>query len=119
MPAEMEIKRRRVGDVAILVIGGQVETHCLPTLSEEVEQLIADNVVFLCVNCRRIEFINSTALGFIVETGKRLKELGGELVLSDLSKFMHATARTLQLELLFEIFQGDEAALEHFQDAAG
>ena len=114
----MEINHRNDGDVTVLALKGQFETFSLSGFSGTVEGLIESGVRQVCLNLRDLSFINSTALGYLVDVGKRLKGLGGEMVFSEPSSFFAATARTLELHHLFEIFPTDSEATQHF-GAAG
>ncbi len=110
----MEIDERTEGDVTFLALDGQFETFSLPMVSEKVEALLADGGRRICMNCKNLSFITSTALGYLVEAGKRLNDLDGELVFSEPSRFFADTIRMLQLDLLFEIFESDAEAASHF-----
>lgn len=110
----MELERRDEGDVTFLTLRGQLETLSLPTVSEEVEHLIQSGARRVCMNFHGVSFINSTALGYLVDVGKRLEELGGELVFSAPSRFFADTIRTLELHHLFEIFASDQEAALYF-----
>jgi anti-anti-sigma factor len=110
----MELERRDEGDATFLTLRGQFETFSLPTVSEEVEHLLAGGTRRICMNFEGVSFINSTALGYLAELGKRLEELGGELVFSAPSRFFADTIRTLELHHLFEIFASDQEAALYF-----
>ena len=111
----MELAVRKDGDVTFLTASGHFETVTLPTFSERLEALISDGSKKICVNFRDLEFINSTALGYLVETGNRLaEEEGGQLVFSEPSKFFEATFRTLGLVHIFDLFESDDDAKAHF-----
>ncbi|MBW2282553.1 MAG: STAS domain-containing protein [Deltaproteobacteria bacterium] len=110
----MEIHKHTDGGVTFVALEGHFEAFSLPAVSEELGRLIDDGARKLCLNLKGVSFINSTALGYLVATSKKLKELDGELVLSEPSGFLAATIRTLELHLLFEIFPTDAKAKEHF-----
>jgi anti-anti-sigma factor len=110
----MELERREDGDVTYLTLRGQFETFSLPTVSEEVEHLIDGGARRVCMNFHGVSFINSTALGYLVELGKRLEDLGGRLVFSAPSRFFANTIRTLELHHVFEIFASDQEAALFF-----
>ena len=113
----MDIRHRDEGGVSFLTLDGQFETFSLPTVSQRVERIIDVGGRRVCMNFNGVSFINSTALGYLVEASKKLKDLGGELVFSEPSRFFADTVRTLELHLLFEIFPTDDDAAAYF--AAG
>lgn len=113
----MEVHSRADGDVVVLTLRGHCETDDLPALRAKVDGIIEGGARKLCLNFAGLSFLNSTALGYLVATSKRLRETGGELVFSEPSRFFAATIRTLELHHLFEIFPHDDAALRHFAAA--
>jgi len=110
----MDVRLRTESGVSILSLDGHFETVDLPAFSAQVETLIEEGKYKLCLNFARLEFINSTALGYLVAVGKRLKkELGGEVAFSEPSRFFEATVRTLELHHIFEIFKTDAEAIAY------
>jgi anti-sigma B factor antagonist len=109
----MEMHSRSDGDIVLLALRGHCETDDLPALKAQVDGFIEGGARKLCLNFAGLSFLNSTALGYLVATAKRLGELGGQLVLSEPSRFFAATIRTLELHHIFEIFPHDDAALQH------
>jgi len=112
----MKIQRRDSGNITFLSVEGAFETDSLPTFSDVTEALVADGGHRICLNFRDVSFINSTALGYLVDVGKRIKALGGELVFSQPSKFFSDTFRTLELHHLFELFDSDRDAVAYFAE---
>ena len=109
----MEVHPRIDGDVVVLTLRGQCEQADLPALRAQVDTLVEGGARRFCLNFGGVSFLDSTSLGYLVELGKRLEELDGELVLSEPSSFFAATIRTLELHHIFEIFPHDDAALQH------
>ncbi|MDH3590558.1 MAG: STAS domain-containing protein [Planctomycetota bacterium] len=100
--------------VMMLTVTGSFETVALESFSESVEGLIDGGARYFCLNLRGLEFINSTALGYLVGKAKELKKDGGALVLSEPSRFFTATFRTLELHHIFELFKDDDEAVHYF-----
>jgi anti-anti-sigma factor len=115
----MKVSRRKAGDVVVLTLDGIFDSDALPMARRETEEILAAGALKVCINCSRVTFVNSTALGFLVELAKRLKQLDGECVLSQLSDFFRSTARVLELHYIFEIFETDGEALAHLLGDVG
>lgn len=115
----MKIERKTVGDVTLLAFTGEFDAFNLPTISEKLDNLIQTGVKKLVFNLRLLKFINSSALGYLIKTHKRLKEIDGELVLSEPSKFFQSTITTLGIDQIFKIFPVDEEAIKYFHDESG
>jgi len=115
----MKIDRKTAGDVTLLAFTGEFDAFNLPTISEKIDALIQSGVSRLVFNLHLLKFINSSALGYLIKTSKRLKELDGELVLSEPSKFFQSTIATLGIDQIFKIFPNDEEAVKYFHQAGG
>lgn len=115
----MKIERKTAGDVTILAFTGEFDAFNLPTISEKIDTLIQGGCTRLVFNLRLLKFINSSALGYLIKTHKRLRELEGELVLSEPSKFFQTTIKTLGIDQIFKVFEDDQEALKYFHDAGG
>ena len=115
----MKIERKTAGNVTILAFTGEFDAFNLPTVGEKIDQLIQKGCTHLVFNLRLLKFINSSALGYLIKTAKRLKELDGELVLAEPSKFFQTTIKTLGIDQIFKIFPNDEESVKYFHDASG
>src|SRR5262245_36259564 len=69
----------------------------------------------LVLDLHALKFINSAALGYLIKTNKRLKELRGEMVLARPSRFIQKTLVTLGLDGVFTAFQTVEDGIMHFK----
>jgi anti-anti-sigma factor len=113
----MKIERKQVGDIYIISFTGEFDAFNLPTVSEKIDAFIDKGRTRLAFNLRGLRFINSSALGYFVKTAKKLKEIDGELVLTDPSKFVQTTVKTLGIDQIFRIFPDDSEAVKYFQGA--
>jgi anti-sigma B factor antagonist len=107
-------ERRPERKPAILALAGDVDASGLPAFSAKVDALIRTGHTRIVFNLRRLAFINSSALGYLIRTVKRLRELDGELVLSEPSPYFRSAVDRLGLDQVFRIFPSDELALEYF-----
>ena len=115
----MQIHWRTEGNVTVAKLEGQLDAANLDAAKTEIEGRVDEGAVKLCINLDSLDFINSSGIGYFVAIYKRLKQEGGELVLSEPSRFLQSTIRTLGLDRIFEVFESDAEALKHFagQDA--
>ena len=67
------------GDCAVLRVGGEVDAYTAPRLRERVVQLLADGVRHVVADLREVDFLDSTGLGALVGSLKRLREQDGSL----------------------------------------
>jgi len=69
-------------DCAVLRIAGEVDVYSAPQLRERVIQLLADGIPHIIADLRGVDFLDSTGLGALVGSLKRLREQGGSLKLA-------------------------------------
>ena len=110
----MKIDRKTVGNVTILAFTGEFDTFNLPTISEKLDALIQTGCTRLVFNLRLLKFVNSSALGYLIKTHRRLRELDGELVLAEPSKFFQSTIMTLGIDEIIKVFPNDDDAVKYF-----
>lgn len=68
-------------DRTILTVTGEVDVATAPTLRERLVQLIADGNTRLTIDLTPVDFLDSTGLGVLVGTLKRIRQAEGVLVL--------------------------------------
>jgi anti-sigma B factor antagonist len=66
---------------ATVAITGEVDVFTAPQLRDRLYGVIADGVNHVVLDLEAMSFIDSTGLGVIVGTLKRLRQQGGDLVL--------------------------------------
>jgi anti-sigma B factor antagonist len=69
------------GDCAVLRITGEVDAFTAPMLRERVLDLVDKGAVHLIADMGSVVFLDSTGLGVLVGTLKRLRTHGGSLML--------------------------------------
>jgi len=110
----MKIARKRHGTVTILALAGEFDTDTLPGISRSVDTLIEDGASRFVFNLGALDFIDSSAIGYLIKTRKLLMEQKGEFVISEPSKFFRTTVSALGIDHIIKIFPDDEAALAYF-----
>lgn len=99
---EFELVTRQIGD-GIFVVGltGEVDLYTAPELKSELLRLVAEEPNRIVVDLSGATFVDSTTLGVLLGAVKRLRTIGGELVIvcSDLN-----IRRILSITLLDRAF---------------
>ena len=111
----MKLEKRRYDDVVILKFSGEFDSANLGTFSPRLDAMIDKGDRQIVLELFALRFVNSTALGYLIKTAKRIKEVGGEMVIARPSKFVQKTLATLGLEATFLAFQTVEDAIVHFK----
>jgi len=113
----MKVERKQWGDVTILAFVGEFDAYNLPTFSGKIDNLIETGNTKLVFNLRLMTFINSSALGYLVQTKRRVEGLGGDLVIITPSKFVRKAVTVLGLHEFFKIFETEEEGVLFFHKA--
>lgn len=116
----MRVERSEEPDgVIIFTFTGDFDAAELPQIIERIDQHIRDGWTRLILNFKGLEFLNSSALGYLIKTQKTLREYEGDLVISEPSAFFRTTVATLGIHEIFQIYPNDVMAMEHFKGGGG
>ena len=85
---------------ATVAVRGEVDVYTAPQLRDRLYSVIADGIADVVLDLADMTFIDSTGLGVIVGTLKRLRESGGELTLRAPSR---STRKVLEITGLTRI----------------
>jgi anti-sigma B factor antagonist len=113
-----EITQRRVGDVTVLDLKGQMtlsgdeEARLLRT----VRQLESDGQRRVLLNLAEVSFIDSTGIGEIVGAYTRVARRGGTLKLCGVSGRTQELLDATNIGTVIESFATEREALECFED---
>ena len=119
MDGVMDLEHSKKGNVTLLKFSGVLDAANLPTIMKEFDALVERGATRIVLNIHGLAFLNSAAIGFLVATRKRLRELHGEFVLSAPSKFFQTKTTALGIDRIFKIFPTDEEAFKYFDDPDG
>src|SRR5262245_52139524 len=111
----MKLEKRRYDDVVILKFTGEFDAFSLPTFSQKLDAMVEAGDRQLVLDLHALKFINSAALGYLIKTNKRIREMGGEMLLARPSRFIQKTLVTLGLDGVFTAYQTVEDAIMHFK----
>jgi anti-sigma B factor antagonist len=99
---QIEIKSRRLSpNLAVMEVIGECDVYTAPKFREAADRLIDDGVTYLAINLAKTEYLDSTALGALVRTLKRLREREGDVALVNVPDRVR---RPLEITHLIEIF---------------
>jgi anti-sigma B factor antagonist len=73
------MKSISVGDCAVLLVAGEIDVYTAPELRQRVIGLIDDGARHVIADLRGVDFLDSTGLGALVGSLKRLRMREGSL----------------------------------------
>lgn len=111
----LQIVESRVGDVAVLTVGGLLRIGGeAEELKERLQQVIAQGTNNILMSAGQLTYIDSFGLGELVACLTTVRKSGGSLKLAQPTEFVRDVLRITRLDRVFELYDSDEAALASF-----
>lgn len=112
----LEVRTRTLDDHrAIIEIAGEMDVYTTPQAKEAMLDLLERGYHHLVVDLQRTEYLDSTALGVLVGTLKRVREQGGDLRLVAPSPRIRRLLEITRLVNVFPIDATEAEATERLQ----
>ena len=89
--ASFQVETITAGDCAVLRIAGEIDVYTAPDLRQQVIHLVDNGTRYVVADLRGVDFLDSTGLGALVGSLKRLRLRQGSL------KLVTSGGRVLQL----------------------
>ena len=100
-----------IEDTAVIGIQGRLTIENLSGFANAANESLAVTP-YLVVNCEKVEFLDSSAIGALVGLAKEARDAGGDLYLASVPPPIYQTLRLLRLDTFFIIFDDVASALE-------
>lgn len=100
---ELALSTHADGDHAVVAARGEIDLYSAPGLRERLRALVTEGVRHLTVDMNGVEFCDSTGLGVLVGTLKRLREVDGTLVIVCNQERILKIFRLTGLDQIFDI----------------
>lgn len=110
----MEISEKRVGDVAVVAVSGNLDTNTAPQAQSALEALVGDGGAKIVVNCEDLDYISSAGLRVLLATAKRLRGTGGALRICSLNETVSEIFEISGFNTIFSVFDDEQQALDGF-----
>ncbi|MBC7644128.1 MAG: STAS domain-containing protein [Thermoleophilia bacterium] len=105
-------------DIAVIDLKGEVDLYTAPEFKQHLLKQLEQGVTKLIIDFTDTTFIDSTTLGVLVGGVKRLRPLGGQLVLVCSDRNIIKIFEITGLHRVFDIHATREDALEAVRAAA-
>jgi anti-anti-sigma factor len=102
------------GDVTIVEFTGELDAFNLAQTAKDIDGLIDAGDKKLVFNLKKLAFINSSALGYLIKVRKKAQAVGGDVVLVQPSNFFRKTLVTLGLDKLFSVYETTDDGVHHY-----
>ncbi len=111
----LDINVRKRSQVQVIQLRGALRMGpAVDTLRQTFEEALGSGDTRIVMNLSEVPMVDSSGIGVLVRFLALIKQKGGNIKLSQPSKFAVQTLRLVGVLNLFEIFDNDDAAVESF-----
>lgn len=109
---DVELDQR--GDVKILRLKGFLDAHTHHLFKGKLEECLADGSVRVVVDFRELSYIGSSGIEVILARVQKVRDVGGDIVLSAMSPRVYKVFDLLGLPSFFRVVATEEEAVASF-----
>ncbi|MCS7206119.1 MAG: STAS domain-containing protein [Leptospiraceae bacterium] len=111
------IKTRYENDILVIETEEQrLDMVVARKFKDKLSEAIQDKPKKIILNLAKTNYFDSSALGALVSFLKDVKTYNGHLVLCNLSRSLMALLKLSKLDILFEIKDSEQEAIQHYND---
>lgn len=103
-------RREGVKGYTILSFIGDLDMWTLPLAKERINGLINEGKTKIILDLDKMNYIDSSGLGFFIGTLKKLKDVGGDLILVNLNAYIYGIFKLIQLQHIIKTYDTLEEA---------
>ena len=108
----MKIKDEKMDDIIICNLEGEIDINTSLELRKVFDKFINNNQKKIIIDFSYVSYIDSSGLATLIEMLQRLKKIGGNLYLVNLSDRIKNIFEVTKLIKLFLIFDNKDLAIE-------
>jgi len=110
----VEISTKEYRRVAVVSVSGRIDTSTSAQFEETITELIDKGHFNLVMDFSEVDFLSSSGLRILVTTRKKLREMGGDVVLANPSQRAADSVEIAGLDKLFQSYPNREEAIGSF-----
>ncbi|HEV2999461.1 MAG TPA: STAS domain-containing protein [Solirubrobacteraceae bacterium] len=119
MPAEFALSEEPLGEGRhVVAVRGEIDLFTAPELKKTLQEAIEGGATRVVVDLSETTFLDSTALGVLIGTVKRLRSRDGSLVIVNTDANIAKTFEITGLDQIFTILDTRDAAVDALDQAA-
>jgi anti-sigma B factor antagonist len=112
----LKIQQKELYGAVILELNGKLTGGPeAETFRNIFKTLVEEGKKNIIINLKKVGWINSTGLGILISGYTSVRKSGGDLVLCNVGDRIDSILYVTKLNLLFQAFDSEEAAADHFR----
>jgi anti-sigma B factor antagonist len=109
-----KVTRRDDGRLTIIYPQGFLDAHTAPEFESELQKAINAGRIHLIVNCKDLDYISSAGLGVFMGSIETVRDLGGDIKISNLVPKVYHVFELLGFHQLYDLTSTEEEAAGKF-----
>jgi len=109
-----KITHRHLDAFDVLELTGELDAHTAAQLEQSLQQLIHQKNHRIIVNFSDLNYIASAGLGVFMAYIEDVRELGGDIKLTNMNDKVYNVFDLLGFPTLYDILEDEEAAMQKF-----
>jgi len=109
------INEKRISGMVMLGLRGKIDTDGAAQLLNKLNALIEQGEHHLLLDFSGVDYLNSSGLGAILMTAKKLNDVNGRIALANVSELVHHVFRISGCVSIIGIYPSEEEALAAFE----
>jgi anti-sigma B factor antagonist len=106
-------------DVALIQIGGYLDTVTSPQLETALEDVTTEGFYNIICDLGNVNYISSAGWGIFVSKIKTIRDMGGDLVLSQMIPDVFDVFRLLEFDRILKFHDSTDKAIKEFDELRG
>ena len=112
------ITHRKIDSYDVLVLDGELDAHTASQLEDSLKNLIEQNNHQIIVNFDDLDYIASAGLGVFMAYIEDVRELGGDIKLTNMNKKVYNVFDLLGFPTLYDILEDEQDAVKKFNHSS-
>ena len=112
------ITHRKVDSFDVLELDGELDAHTASQLEDALKKLIDQENYQIIVNFSSLDYIASAGLGVFMAYIEDVRELGGDIKLTNMNKKVYNVFDLLGFPTLYDILDHEKEAIKKFNHSS-
>jgi len=113
-----DINHRTLNSYDVLALSGELDAHTASQLEEALKKLIDQDKHYIIVNFNDLDYIASAGLGVFMAYIEDVRELGGDIKLTNMNKKVYNVFDLLGFPTLYDILEDEQDAVKKFNNSS-
>lgn len=110
------INHKEVRSYDVLELSGELDAHTASQLENSLKNLIDKDKHQIIVNCKNLDYIASAGLGVFMAYIEDIRNLGGDIKLTNMNDKVYNVFDLLGFPSLYDILEKEEDAIRKFEN---